>query len=212
MASQFGIFTPVFETPHGYLGLLGLRASDAPETVARVKNCCQRGDPFTDVCRLLADANWRPHLVAAVAVILGGYHEEAVRLLWRRIDAGSWVTPQIGVALSMTDPEFIPRARRRLEARCPLDASELLQMTPVERHSAAGPAGSVARSAKAAQTLVQLARAHSSQTEWLDDLAAAADFQALLREDFDHSDRIADRWSQRIKAILSYNDPEAPRG
>jgi len=213
MALEFGVFAPVFETAHGYLALLGLRAPDAPESVARVRDCCQRThDPFPDVCRLRADANWRPHLVAAVAVIVRGYHDEAVRLLWRRLDTGSWVTPQIGVALSMVDPEFPRGARERLEARCPLDASDLRQMTAVERHSAAGPVGAVARSAKAAQTLLRLVRMRTPEAEWLDQLAAAADFQALLREDFDGSDGIADAWAQRIKAIVSADDPEAQTG
>ena len=213
MPPEFGIFAPVFETAHGYLALLGLRSSDAPESVARVRDCCRRApDPFPDVCRLLTEANWRPHLVATVAVIIRGYHEEAVRLLWRRLDTGSWVTPQIGVALSIVDPEFLQRARERLEARCPLDASDLRRITAIERHSAAGPAGSVARSAKAAQTLIQIVRTRSSEAEWLDQLFAAPDFQALLREDFDGSDGIADSWSQRIRAIISADDFHAGKG
>lgn len=208
MDPRFGVFAPVFETAPGYLALLGLRGADAPEAVARVRDCCQRtSDPFPDVCRLLTDTNWRPHLVAAVAAIVRGYHDEAVRLLWRRLDTGSWVTPQIGVALSLVDPDFLRSAHERLEARCPLDASDLQRMTALERHSAAGPAGGVERSAKAAQTLLHLVRRRASQAEWLTDLVAAADFQTLLREDIDGSDGITEGWHERITAILSAGEP-----
>jgi hypothetical protein len=203
MSSDFGIFSPVFETAHGYLALLGLNSPDASESVVRVRDCCRRtADPFPDVCRLLAEANWRPQLVAAVAVIVSGYHEEAVRLLWRQVDTGSWVTPQIGVALSMVDPDFLSRARERLEARCPLDSSELARMTPVERHSAAGPAGAVDRSAKAAKTLLQLVRSRSPRPEWIESIAVAPDFQDLLHRNIDGSDGITNGWLQRIKGIV----------
>jgi hypothetical protein len=208
-----GIFAPVFETAHGYLALLGLRAADASESIARVRDCCRRTeDPFRDICQLLADANWRPHLVAAVAMIVSGYHAEAVRLLWRRLDTGSWVTPQIGVALSIVDPEFLQRARERLEAGCPLDSSDLRQMTAIERHSAAGPAGAVARSAKAAKVLLYLVRMRLPQSEWLDDVVAATDFQSLIREDIDGSDGIAEVWFQRVAAIMSEDDHDAQKG
>lgn len=213
MTPEFGIFSPVFESAHGYLPLLGLHGPNAPASVALVRDCCERvADPFPDVCRLLTAANWRPHLVAAVAVIIRGYNDEAVSLLWGRLDTGSWVTPQIGVALSMVDPEFLQRARGRLEAGCPLAGSDLQRMSAVERHSAAGPGGAAARSAKAAQTLLHLVRKRSLQAEWLDELVAAVDFQNLLGEDIDGSGGIADGWSHRIKLIVSADGHEAQKG
>lgn len=62
---------------------------------------------------LLKSDNWRPHLVAAVAILKVG-KEEKTKLkgtLWKRLNQGSWVTPQILVVLSMIDDEFVELAR-----------------------------------------------------------------------------------------------------
>src|SRR5262245_47832834 len=98
MPSEYGVFAPLFETVHGYTALLHAKyAGD----VDRVGDCCRRtDDPFADICRMLEQGNWRPHLVAATAVVLCGYQAEAVRLLWRQLDRGSWVAPQLAAALS----------------------------------------------------------------------------------------------------------------
>jgi len=85
-------------------------------------------------------------------------------------------------------------------------------MTAIERHSAAGPAGAVARSAKAAKVLLYLVRMRLPQSEWLDDVVAATDFQSLIREDIDGSDGIAEVWFQRVAAIMSEDDHDAQKG
>jgi hypothetical protein len=202
MHPEFGIFEPVFESPHGYLALLGLHSSDAIQAVELVRNCCRQApNPSPDICKLLADANWRPHLVAAAAVIVSGYNSESIKNLWRRMDSGSWVIPQIGVALYLTDPDFLPQARTRLEARCPLDVSDLLAMSDVERHSAAGPAGKIQRSAKAAATLLYLLQLAAPAESWIQEVRAAPDMQALLAEDFDAAHLIAEKWLEKINEI-----------
>lgn len=57
---------------------------------------------------LLASENWRPHLVAALAVLkINKVNQSAhVPALWDRLQHQSWVSPQILVVLSMIDPEF----------------------------------------------------------------------------------------------------------
>ena len=203
---EFGIFEPVFESAHGYLALLGLSPADASRAVEFVRNCCRKvSNPSSDICRLLAESNWRPHLVGTVAVIISGCDAEAASLLWRRLDCGSWVTPQIGAALFLVDPDFPSQARTRLEARCPVDSTELRSMTPLERHFAAGPAGTVHRSAKAAATLLQLAAMASPIPPWVREMRAAKDLQALLKQDVDGSDKKAERWQNRMKEITSAN-------
>src|SRR5688572_24296551 len=108
MHPEFGIFEPVFESAHGYLALLGLNSGDATEAVELVRNCCGKvSNPSSDIYRLLAEPNWRPHLVAAVAAIVSGFDAETANLLWRRLDRGSWVTPQIAAALFLVDPDFV---------------------------------------------------------------------------------------------------------
>jgi hypothetical protein len=207
MHPEFGIFEPVFESAHGYLALLGLSSGDATEAVKFVRNCCGKvSKPSSDICRLLAESNWRPHLVAAVAMIVSGFDAEAASLLWRRLDCGSWVTPQIAAALFLVDPDFPAQARARLEARCPVDTTELRSMSPIERHSATGPAGTVHRSAKAAAALLQLAGMASPIPPWVQEIRAAKDMQALLAQDIDGSDKIAERWLNRIREITAETD------
>lgn len=199
---EFGIFEPMFESAHGYLALLNLSSADDTEAVEAVRNCCGTvSNPSSDICRLLTNVNWRPHLVAAVAVIVSGYDAEAVRLLWHRLDWGSWVTPQIAAALFLVDPGFHSQARARLEARCQVDSTQLRSMNPIERHSATGPAGSVPRFAKTAAALLQLAAMISPIPVWLQEMRAAKDMQALVAQDMDGSEEIAERWLNRIKEI-----------
>jgi hypothetical protein len=201
MHPEFGIFEPVFESAHGYLALLNL-SSDATEAVEFVRNCCGKvSNPSSDICRLLTEVNWRPHLVAAVAVIVSGYNAEAVRLLWHRLDCGSWVTPQIAAALFLVDPDFPSKASARLEARCPVDSTELRSMSSIERHSATGPTGIVPRSAKTAAALLQLAAMDSPIPLWVQEMRASKDMQTLLAQDIDGSDEIAEQWLNRIKEI-----------
>jgi hypothetical protein len=116
---------------------------------------------------------------------------------------GSWVTAQICSTLSVVDPDFLQRARLRLEGGCPLDISELRAMTPIERHSAAGPAGSVERSAKAANALMLLVRMISPRQKWIDDLQDSRALQKLLSEDDDAADQIADQWLNKARALIA---------
>jgi hypothetical protein len=202
METDFGIFEPVFGSAHGYLALLHLSADDAPKAVELVTDCCRKiPNPYPDICRLLVDSNWRPHLVAAVAVIVSGPDNEATRCLWHRLDTGSWVTPQIGVALYLIDRDFEAQSRSRLDAGCPVDESDLMSMTVPERHSAAGPAGTVDRSAKAAATLLQLLRTTSPVPSWVERASGSERLRALLAQDIDASATIADRWLHRIQEI-----------
>ena len=196
----------MFASAHGYLALLNLSSDDVSEAVELVRDCWGKAsDPYADIGRMLADPNWRPHLVAAVAVIVSGYHADVVNRLWLRLDSGSWVTPQIGAALFLIDPDFAARARVRLEAGCPIDVTQLLSLTPPERHSAAGPAGTVHRSAKAAATLLRLLQMTSPLPDWVQNIATSEAMQALLAQDIDRSDTIAERWLQRIKEITGDN-------
>jgi hypothetical protein len=212
MPSEYGIFEPVFEAAYGHGYTLLLHAKYAVY-VDRVRDCClSTDDPFPDICWLLESENWRPHLVAATAVVVCGYRAEPVRLLWRRLDRGSWVAPQIAAALSIVDPEFVERARERLEAGCPQDSSDLSRMSSLERHVAAGPAGTLGRSGKSAAALLRVVQMRSPPPEWLENVVASADFQTLLREDVDQLGGIAEGWSRQMKEILSSDEFDSQKG
>lgn len=202
MPNDFGVFAPIFEAPHGYLVLLNLATEDSVASVNAIKVCCMKPSSLSDVSLLLEESNWRPTLVACVAALFMSHTPETTKQLWQRLDRGSWVTPQIAVVLSMTDPEFESQARRRLENHCPLDATDLLAMTMPERHSAEGPAGGHARSAKAAASLSWLSSLKFPDASWLKAVQASAEHQALKSEDIDSAEVITERWHHRIAEVL----------
>jgi hypothetical protein len=70
--------------------------------------------------RLFAELNWRPHLVGAIALLLGAGRAAEIGALWRAIDRGSWVGPLLVVTADFRDPEFPSAARTRIAGRCPL--------------------------------------------------------------------------------------------
>ena len=207
MPSDFGAFTPVFETAHGYLALLNLSADDSADAVRLVRQCAATDVGRTSVLTLLADLNWRPTLVAAVAAAFLPSDTRIIDALWHRIDAGSWVVPQIAVVLAAIDTDFELHARQRLEAHCPLDSSELRALTMVERHSAAGPAGGTERSAKTASVLQTLLSATDPRPEWLDALIASSEHQQLVASDIDSAGSIAQRWGERFTHIRQQIQP-----
>ncbi|WP_395752483.1 hypothetical protein [Prosthecobacter sp.] len=204
MDEDFGAFSPLFEKSGGYLALLHL--GGGAEEVKRVKECVQSAvDAQRDVVALLQDLNWRPTLVACVAALFMKGDETVVATLWNRLDSGSWVVPQIAVTLARVDPKFMTNARARLLAHCPVNGSVLRGMTVSERHSAAGPAGLVGRSAKAASALVWLVGRMMTppHEEWFERLRASAEHRALVAEDVDGGGRIAERWERRLTEILA---------
>ena len=101
-----------------YLKLLNLLSEDISvlsDVAAVVRSCSRAGD---EIIAMLAGDNWRPHLVAAAAIVVGDLREAAVlEALWRRFDKGSMVSPQIAAAISICDVAFEDQARRRIESR-----------------------------------------------------------------------------------------------
>lgn len=191
----------MFESAHGYLALLHLKSADCVDAVRLVRQCASADVDRADELGLLGDLNWRPTLVAAVAAFFLPPDARIAAALWQRFDAGSWVVPQIAVVLSEIDPDFLTEARRRLEAQCPLDDSELRVLTMAERHSAAGPEGGAARSAKAASSLQAVVSSLAPPPEWLPAVLAAPEHQALVSSDIDAGGRIALEWSKRLQLI-----------
>lgn len=207
MPSDFGAFAPVFETAHGYLALLNLSADDSLEAVRLVRQCATTDVDRVSILALLDDLNWRPALVAAVAAAFIPPDRRITDALWHRIDTGSWVVPQIAVILAAIDSHFEAHARHRLEAHCPLDSSELRALTMPERHSAAGPAGGIERSAKAASVLEAILSSTVPRPAWLDAVLACKEHQELVALDIDSAGSIAQRWGERFSHIRQQIQP-----
>ncbi|WP_164018721.1 pentapeptide repeat-containing protein [Pyxidicoccus trucidator] len=76
-------------------------------------------DLDAEVSSILKERNWRMHMVAAAAVVLGGANEHTLAALWDVLDRWSWAHPQLTVALLLRDPDFEERVRARMHAASP---------------------------------------------------------------------------------------------
>jgi len=207
---QYGTFWPLFEPlPQsndrvpGYLVLLNLDPRKAGPAVSLVLECSRKSsNPYQEIGRLLDKPDWRPHLVAAVALAALGYDENTFIKLWAAFDSGSWVAPQLAAVACLRDPNFADHARVRINSRCPVNDSRMNSMSPLERHVSEGPAGTGQRSAKAAASLISLLRLLHQQPEWLTAELLSPDLAALLSADIDQSGTIATGWSSNLKAVF----------
>jgi hypothetical protein len=187
-----------------YLRLLKFRAlPHGSEAVRAVCAALQKSpEPESEVLALLAEDNWRPHLVGATCVAFELASQATLDALWRAADRGSWVSPQLAAVAHVKDPGFKERAKLRMDAGCPLISSALESMSPVARHSQAGPAGVQERSAKLFSALLSLLDTSPAPPEWLETLKQRPDVQELLARDVDHGGGIAVKWrSELIQAI-----------
>jgi hypothetical protein len=199
---RHGVFSPVFSSG-GYLALLHLDSPDAKSVVSSVVKCGQASrTPHRDIARLLDESNWRPHIVAAVAVAALRYDPQSMQQLWVAFDSGSWVAPQLAVAAYLRDPNFCELAKRRILTGCPLKSSRLTSLRPLQRHVAAGPSGARPRSAKAAASLIWLASRLAPTPDWLAAEQSSRDLVTLLAEDVDQSALIAEHWFEKLQAHL----------
>ena len=162
MLTSFGpfavVFQPIGDDEWPYFSLLHLHDERVAVVVELIRAVSRKDDAEPYTLTLLWDVNWRPHLVGAIA----GYFRKTdatVAQIWRAVDAGSWVTPQLSAVLSLIDDRFIDCSLERLASYCPLSNDPQYSIdSPIERHNAQGPAGSRNRSAKAASSLLALLR------------------------------------------------------
>lgn len=198
--SKFGPFATVFEpgelSSPGYIFLLGLSSEKCQVVIDHIESVLASGDAGGWIDVLFDDPNWRPHLVGAIALVLDGGQHFTTAGLWRAVDAGSWVTPQLVVTAYFVDPKFPQRLVERMEALCPVSVRG--SMSPLERHSATGPAGTTQRSAKMMASLVFIARRLPSLSTWLDTIRADPRVTQLLEQDFDNSADITEEWLEQL--------------
>jgi hypothetical protein len=195
--SRFGPFEPAFGsgelTVPGYLCLLNLMApSETLVVIDRIR--VGLDDPRRDAAlhALLGQVDWRPHLVAAVALLLVEDSRPFLADLWSAVRAGSWVSPQ-------------PAARETegFVVRPPIG------LTSAERHSATGPASVPQRSAKELSAFVALCDATSQGAAWAAHVRAEPELQRLIAADVDRGGDIATRWLARVRQIL--HPPSDPK-
>ena len=123
------------------------------------KALVQSANPEGDICALLGEANWRCHLVAAVALVISDYRTKPklVEALWGTLDAGSWVSPQLAVCLASIDPDFSSQAKARIESGCPVLVRPLVNFgeVSVRRHIEQVRPGLIGRFAKEIAALLK---------------------------------------------------------
>jgi hypothetical protein len=202
MLAAFGPFAVVFEpirddkTP--YLSLLHLHAQRVAVVIDLIRAASRNDDSEPYILALLRDVNWRPHLVGAIASYFRKT-DATVAQMWRAVDGGSWVTPQLSAVLSLIDDSFVDRALERLASHCPLwSASQYSIDSPIERHVAQGPAGSYHRSSKAASSFLALLRLDSRDDERVTALENDSELRQLVADDVDDGGGIATSWRARL--------------
>src|SRR5262245_16830628 len=157
----------------GYLSLLGMRSNDVGHVLARIGEIVHsQVDHPRYIQHLLDDRNWRGHLMALVAILISDEPASYASTLWRCFDRGSWVAPQLAVALYCSDPNFVEQAKRRILARCPIDDDD-----GFFRH------GSRHVSAKNLASLLRALAYAPPEATWTATELGAPDVRELLRAD-----------------------------
>lgn len=193
----------MFKSTAGYLKLLNLDTAGKRRAVSLVVKCCRASkDAHQEVAEMLNQMDWRPHVVAAVAISVLDFDRRSIQQLWAAIDGGSWVTPQLAVAAYLKDPKFAEAARMRIEARCPVYERFSDSTALPDDDCGPGTKGTTIQSAKMAAALIRLVSLLPVPPAWIETERSSPEILALLSADVDISGKIAERWLVRLTTIL----------
>jgi hypothetical protein len=210
MFGAYPSFQELFaETPEGGLRcerLLALELGAARalrEVLDQLDRALRRSpDPDAELAVMLSERDWRPHIVAAAALAIEGGSRGVFFALWRAIDRGSPVGPQLAVAASLTDELFEEEARRRIELRCPITAPAPLCLST---RKAKKPQRDRAptRSPQLLSALLALARQRQGAMAWLALHLADPEVSALIDEDTEGGGNLSLSWRDRLLEALA---------
>ena len=206
-SSESPDFEPMFKVSKDfslppYLMLLNLNRESIPAMNLLKRITSQDIDLTDQIVALLADMNWRPHLIAAIAMALGSSSPKSVEKLWQTFDSGSWVSPQLAAVASITDKDFSNNAKKRIENSCPINSERLDSTDWLTRHTAAGPESVDGHSSKALAALVALCGQEEEFTQWFEALANRETIQQAIKKDDSDSGRIAIQWLQQLDSLV----------
>ena len=146
MVDAYGPFAILLEPHHDertlpYTTLFGLGPASA-KVLRSIRVAASEPDAERCIVLLLRDANWGAQIVGAVAAYVRP-SDAAVDHVWRALDSGSWVSPELAAVASLVDPAFVARALDRLDNHCGviLDSDYVIE-DPLERLAARGPGSS----------------------------------------------------------------------
>lgn len=145
-------------------------------------------DPPREVAALLDDPDWRAQLVGVVAALVCPPDAWLDERLWSALDRGSFVSPQLAVAVYLRDPLFVGRAAPLLDPYAsPKRAGALAAL--VDR------AGPVEPRARQAVERISALLARGGER--------SGDFGAARWAELDFGARFAPRWADRAEATVS---------
>jgi hypothetical protein len=198
--AEFGPFAGVLKSrgEPAPLILLSMRGAQVGAVIDRVEQAMGSEDAVRAVDALFASPDWRPHLLGAVALILDAGRRFDPSAMWKAIDAGSWVTPQLVTTAYLIDPSFADRLRDRLDATCAVVIAP--NLSPVERHRATGPATPEQRSAKMLASLVRIGMLAPALAGWLRTASSRPELAALQAADRDKAGNIAENWLKNVES------------
>jgi hypothetical protein len=176
------------DRPTAYLSFLGMSSPDVQPALSSLSDVLRSnpdGPRYIEV--MLQSRNWRPHLVASVAALLSHDRAHYAAALWRTFDHGSWVAPQLAVALYFLDPEFRREAKDRIVGRCPVRAAP--DLPAIERN---------VRSRNLA-SLLRVLSYLPSEANWVVSELERSEVRALLKADCDSSGDIAAWWFTAVQ-------------
>jgi len=205
MLAAFGpyaaLFEPLQDVVLPYLTLLHM-GDGARKVVQCIKDVVGSNEDLEAATSvLLRDENWRPHLVGAVAVYLGVQTAETLEQVWRTLDAGSWVVPQLAAVLSLVDRHFLTASLERLTKRCPIiKYPDYETSDPIEGHVARGPANTSERSCKAVSSLLFLLSKDYPEDRDVVVLMNDPGIAEMIADDVDDGARIALEWRHQLIA------------
>jgi hypothetical protein len=186
---DFGPFAAFWrDRPMAYLSFLGMSAPDVQPALTSLSDVIRSnadGRRYIEV--MLQGRNWRPHLVASVAALLSHDRATYAAALWRTFDRGSWVAPQLAVALYFTDREFSREAKDRMAGL--RSATPAPDLPAIERN---------VRSRNVA-SLLRVASYLPSEANWVASELERADVRALVKADCDSSGDIAAWWLKAVQ-------------
>jgi hypothetical protein len=116
-------------------------------------------------------------LIGLAAALLSDDAARHAPALWSCFDRGSWVAPQLAVALLWSDTDFLEEAKRRIVARCPTVYDDRKNITSLLRALAYVP----------------------SEAGWTTSQLSAPDVHELLGADQERADAIVEQWFERAQ-------------
>jgi hypothetical protein len=201
--SNFGPFSSSFETGElpvpAYLFLLNLSEPGVDAAIDRIQVALESTTrPQRWVDALFSETDWRPHLVGSIAVLLDRGARLDTAGVWRPIDSGSWVIPQLVVTAYFSDPGFPEHLVGRIDRRC--DVALPSELSVIEQPVPTATGGAAHLSPKLLVSLLSMGARLPLLSSYLQRVSADPEYAALIEMDVDDAGSITNSWCKNIVA------------